>query len=679
VAKTPELSLLLARQAVALNDSEETESTLLAALLRWQGALRIVRPNGQRLLRVVLSPNDDWVAFSDNAESLFVYDARTLQRIRVIDGIIDEMVASRDGRALFVAIAAQKQGGREQIKAFDVRTGAVLWTAHSGNGQSGFALSPDGSTLAIASDPQIDTPFGPRPSGKPAGLTLLDAADGTAARPTIPLGDYRGVAFAGSHLVATQDGARIGLLDLRSGRVVRTFVGATAGFAVSSDGSTLALGQTNGSVRLVEVKTGRRRLLTAPSTFVIDHLVFSPDGRTLGAAGGNGVVVTWDVSSGNATSLHGQTGNVTGIDFSADGRTMWTDGLDGTAVEWDLAGDRSLRHVIGGNPVGTTDSSCLPWSAYSPDGSLLAITGCDHRTRLFDSTSLDLVRTLPKDSFECCMPPAIDRKMERMATVDGTGVDLWNPGDGTLIRRLYTSPTKPDPNAAPPVDAQAITPDGKTVAANDGAAVLLIDADTGKIERRLDARSYVVVVTFDPSGHLLEASTEDGGVVVWDAGSGRRLWRRVVPSQSAVGGFSSDGRLFATGTGDGQVVVFEARSGRPVGKPFVGDAGLVFSVTFNPRSGIIASTGTDGVVTLTDVRTGRQFGSPLTGSSEAFSVGAWSPSGARYAVAGSDGKAYVWDMAVRDWADRACRTAGRSLTRDEWRQFLPDRPYQPAC
>jgi hypothetical protein len=37
----------------------------------------------------------------------------------------------------------------------------------------------------------------------------------------------------------------------------------------------------------------------------------------------------------------------------------------------------------------------------------------------------------------------------------------------------------------------------------------------------------------------------------------------------------------------------------------------------------------------------------------------------------------VVDPAV--WLDTACRVAGRSLTEDEWREVLPDRPYAPAC
>jgi hypothetical protein len=31
------------------------------------------------------------------------------------------------------------------------------------------------------------------------------------------------------------------------------------------------------------------------------------------------------------------------------------------------------------------------------------------------------------------------------------------------------------------------------------------------------------------------------------------------------------------------------------------------------------------------------------------------------------------------WKQRACAVVGRSLTRQEWTELLPDRRYQPAC
>jgi WD40 repeat protein len=213
--------------------------------------------------------------------------------------------------------------------------------------------------------------------------------------------------------------------------------------------------------------------------------------------------------------------------------------------------------------------------------------------------------------------------------------------------------------------------------------VLLLDTRTGKVERRLHPGWYVAALTFSPRGDLLAASGGDPNgaqySVVWDARTGEQLWRHEVPSQSSLASFSGDGRLYAVGNSDGRVFVFRARSGRPVGTPFVGDAGYVFSVSFDPRRGIVAVTGTDGVVTLADPVTGTTFGSPLVSPSEAWSTGAWSPDGSEYVIVGNNGIGNVWDMSPRDWAGRACRTAGRSLTRREWRQFLPDRPYDPAC
>jgi hypothetical protein len=31
------------------------------------------------------------------------------------------------------------------------------------------------------------------------------------------------------------------------------------------------------------------------------------------------------------------------------------------------------------------------------------------------------------------------------------------------------------------------------------------------------------------------------------------------------------------------------------------------------------------------------------------------------------------------WKQQACAVVGRSLTREEWNELLPDRRYQPAC
>jgi hypothetical protein len=54
-------------------------------------------------------------------------------------------------------------------------------------------------------------------------------------------------------------------------------------------------------------------------------------------------------------------------------------------------------------------------------------------------------------------------------------------------------------------------------------------------------------------------------------------------------------------------------------------------------------------------------------------------SGNRAVVATDAGFAVVWDLDPEHWASLACNIAGRSLTRAEWHEFLPGRPYHPTC
>jgi hypothetical protein len=47
--------------------------------------------------------------------------------------------------------------------------------------------------------------------------------------------------------------------------------------------------------------------------------------------------------------------------------------------------------------------------------------------------------------------------------------------------------------------------------------------------------------------------------------------------------------------------------------------------------------------------------------------------------AGAGGSVLTWNLDPRSWLAAACRLAGRSLTEQEWRNYLPDRPFVPVC
>ena len=102
--------------------------------------------------------------------------------------------------------------------------------------------------------------------------------------------------------------------------------------------------------------------------------------------------------------------------------------------------------------------------------------------------------------------------------------------------------------------------------------------------------------------------------------------------------FSPDSATLATGSAHGTVQLWDVATRQPIGDPLQGQDAPVLSVAFNPRGTLLASGSGDGSVRLRDVRY-------LTGVQ-------------RY----------------------LCAQAGRSLTRQEWMQYVPAGPsYRTLC
>ena len=52
----------------------------------------------------------------------------------------------------------------------------------------------------------------------------------------------------------------------------------------------------------------------------------------------------------------------------------------------------------------------------------------------------------------------------------------------------------------------------------------------------------------------------------------------------------------------------------------------------------------------------------------------------RWLVTGSyDKTARLWNLRLDELVELACRTAGRNLTKEEWAQYLGNRPYRKTC
>jgi RNA polymerase sigma factor (sigma-70 family) len=150
--------------------------------------------------------------------------------------------------------------------------------------------------------------------------------------------------------------------------------------AFSPDGKTLLVGgqrdDHSGVVTLWNTETWKLNHTLEREQYV-NKAIFSPNGKTVAAAGGGGEVELWNVESGKQiTTLQGLGQGSWNIAFSPDGKTLAAGGYDGKVRLWDVETGKSREPLEG-------HDSAIYWIAYSPDGKTLASVSQDETLRLW--------------------------------------------------------------------------------------------------------------------------------------------------------------------------------------------------------------------------------------------------------------------------------------------------------
>ena len=113
-------------------------------------------------------------------------------------------------------------------------------------------------------------------------------------------------------------------------------------------------------------------------TNVINHIVWSPDGRTLASPSNDRTIRLWDLEMGSLRrTLEGHSGSVYSTAWSPDGQTLASGSLLRTIRLWDLKTGTTHR-ILEGHDAGIYSV------AWSPDGRILASGSEDKTIRIWD-------------------------------------------------------------------------------------------------------------------------------------------------------------------------------------------------------------------------------------------------------------------------------------------------------
>ena len=447
----------------------------------------------------------------------------------------------------------------------------------------------------------------------------------------------------------------------------------------------------------------------------VNASAFSPDGKLLATVTFRGTTL-WNTATWRPIGppLRSSQGAWEGVDFSPDGRTLAIAGGQGRVELWDVSTRKVLRELTDPAATGSNEPA-LAVVRYSPDGRFIAAGAkATNHVTVWAATSGEVIGRpiITESPGSGAQAIAFSPDSERIAAPGATGtVGIWDVATGRRVG-------EPLAIGSDDVEDAIFTGDGRTlIASDDSGFVFPVDIATGRpISPPLSVGDKPAAsLDLSPNGRLLAAGSFAGSVFVWDIETGKPYGSALTADTSPVSGvvfspdgrtlvsshlrsavvwdvsgeqiigkplggptdlttdvaFSPDGKWLAAGQFGGDTVVYEAARGRVVLR--IAGGSSVTAVAFDPRGGLIAIGTIDGRVRFVDRKSGAAVGSLLDGGSSAVWQVGFSPDGQLLAVArdpnGVDGfdaqkqpgDVQLWDVDSRRRVGKAIVPGGGSV------------------
>ncbi|TWT51801.1 nSTAND1 domain-containing NTPase [Allorhodopirellula solitaria] len=592
-------------------------------------ALRF-RPDGQRVLAC---------GWNKAARIWDVTDGRSLTVLGGHDSVVQDGCFTRSGDLVLTASGTT-------ISIWNSSDG-VLVRSLVGKRDDGFSLgpvqsvllSPDESRVLALHDGHISYIWNANTGER---LTTLD----------IGQGNLKGAVF-----MTTDDGLKLITLSMEGRRNLNVWDVATGksdrildhqgyGYvlALSPDQSTLATGDTGGTIQLWRTDDWTRVNSLPGHSETIENLTFSPDGMFLVSASSDNTARIWRTADGkNVRELRGHSGSVMNVAFNGDGTRVATASKDNTARLWRMGREGQLQSF-------RSHQDRIATAAFTGVGHHFFSAGGDGRLFLWDERNKAAVAE--RDTLLVSITKAVASPHgDRIFTSGKKGNDylcqMWNVG--TKLEKAFDFQSPPGI-----VWCATFSPNGSVIATGHrNGTIEISDSGTGvRIGTLPGHKDGVHSIEFSRDGEHIVSTGRDNTAVIWNwkaeeeyarfphpvyggraiatspiettlSPDGSRLILNIgsvvlfnVPDSEVIvtikkqsqaqpaARFSPDGDLVVTACGDGSASVWDAATGQLI-REIAAHRGWVSDVQISPDQRQLLTFGRDdNTVKIWNLETG---------------------------------------------------------------------------